>query len=44
MTFLRCFLHFSIAENDLYEDDTDAEDHLYSNKSDAADEEGLQRL
>ena len=37
-------MQFSIAKNDLYKNDADAEDDLHGNGSDAADEEDLQIL
>ena len=42
MTFRDAYLQFGIAEDKLYNDDSDAEDNLYSNNSNRSDEEGMQ--
>ena len=42
MTFIDACLQFGITEDKLYNDDSDAEDNLYSNNSNRADEEGMQ--
>ena len=42
MTFRDACLQFGITEDKLYNDDSDAEDNLYSNNSNRADEEGMQ--
>ena len=42
MTFIDACLQFGITEDKLYNDGSDAEDNLYSNNSNRADEEGMQ--
>ena len=42
MTFRDACLQFGIAEDKLYNDDSDAEDNLYNNNSNRSDEEGMQ--
>ena len=42
MTFRDACLQLGIAEDKLYNDDRDAEDNLYGNNSNRADEEGMQ--
>ena len=42
MTFRDACLQLGISEDNLCNDDSDAEDNLYSNNSNRADEEGMQ--
>ena len=42
MTFTDACLQLGITEDNLYIDDSDAEDNLHSNNSNCADEEGMQ--
>ena len=42
MTFRDACLQLGITEDNLYSDDSDAEDNLCSNNSNRADEEGMQ--
>ena len=42
MTFKNACLQLGITEDKLYNDDSDAEDNLYSNNSKNTDEEGMQ--
>ena len=42
MTFWDAWLQLDIAEDNLYNDDSDAEDNLCSNNSNRADKDGMQ--
>ena len=42
MTFRDACLQLGIAENKLYNHDSDAEDNLYNSNSNRSDEEGMQ--